>query len=160
MLFLNYYFSFKSHRDKVQILDNYPLMHSIQLFQIPQGQSSNFVLGIFELLLFICFKSHRDKVQIRHIINPNIGFKVSNPIGTKFKFNTSVTCINCTQFQIPQGQSSNMVTTDHGFGKKCFKSHRDKVQISIEMIKATDAELFQIPQGQSSNIKSSRHYGY
>ena len=79
--------SFKSHRDKVQMLaTNITNAPTLSVFQIPQGQSSNESWGL---------QSLADMV-------------VSNPIGTKFKF-FNCNCINSfSMFQIPQGQSSNL----------------------------------------------------
>ena len=103
-----------------------------------------------------CFKSHRDKVQINDTIEME-----------KKKLET---------FQIPQGQSSNILICQ--IGKRCgcfkshrdkvqmfksrkndpintgFKSHRDKVQIPKFPIRQQKKFTFQIPQGQSSNACS------
>ena len=102
----------------------------IDRFQIPQGQSSNLLLGK-QMNSLICFKSHRDKVQIRAEHQGTIfrgSFKshrdkvqiqilfscqsvrcVSNPIGTKFKQSPMIRDCSLGVFQIPQGQSSNVV---------------------------------------------------
>ena len=57
---------------------------------------------------------------------------VSNPIGSKFKFE----CKNCIcqqgQFQIPQGPSSNEKVMPKIIGYiRGFKSHRDQIQIKF-----------------------------
>ena len=40
----------------------------------------------------MCFKSHRDKVQINALVVKVNSFKVSNPIGTKFKYHHAQCC--------------------------------------------------------------------
>ena len=54
-------------------------------------------------------------------------------------------------FQIPQGQSSNFKLQLVLLNAYCFKSHRDKVQISPHSYCVVWYGSFQIPQGQSSN---------
>ena len=100
--------SFKSHRDKVQIFLCYP--------STPLSSR---------------FKSHRDKVQMQLSLVCLLRTMVSNPIGTKFKLFPIHLILEKVLFQIPQGQSSNLLSQSRAQTKERFKSHRDKVQIRI-----------------------------
>ena len=129
MKFISPYFGFKSHRDKVQIHGQTQVFVMTECFKshrdkVQIGESAN------EAGVHRGFKSHRDKVQISFWAGNSGRYKVSNPIGTKFKSCNISTCITReTLFQIPQGQSSN----------------------ETGQVQDKNGKLFQIPQGQSSN---------
>ena len=143
---------FKSHRDKVQINVLSTSGHT-----------------------YSCFKSHRDKVQIDNFAKESGLYRVSNPIGTKFKFSFMCASVNAVPwFQIPQGQSSNNIHSplksfqtevSNPIGTK-FKSQNsyffmrsnkvsNPIGTKFKFISAKEAPYnyaFQIPQGQSSNL--------
>ena len=100
---------FKSHRDKVQMLSTFAVYRRIKRFQIPQGQSSNRYIFPIE-------------VQYLH---------VSNPIGTKFKY---------------------FIAGKEEVIRKCFKSHRDKVQIIADKYNLFNIKGFQIRVSKNTHF--------
>ena len=111
------------------------------MFQIPQGQSSNFKSS-FRVSFLECFKSHRDKVQMKNSYQSLFDLEVSNPQGqsSNKKSNGNFPCI--ASFQIPQGQSSNLFLFQNLYRSNRFKSHRDKVQILPLMLSSTSVGSF------------------
>ena len=68
--------------------------------------------------------------------------RVSNPIGTKFKYKSGISRKESDTFQIPQGQSSNMLRDAINDFFLRFKSHRDKVQIALMALKTVSSPGF------------------
>ena len=101
--------SFKSHRDKVQTYAFFSGIVYLFEFQIPQGQSSNNWLSIYNQI--------KGQFQIPQGQSSN---RFAKPVA-----------FLCIWFQIPQGQSSNQVQDAIKDITKSFKSHRDKVQTSF-----------------------------
>ena len=97
-------------------------------FQIPQGQSSNYLFPYTPLLRF-----------------------VSNPIGTKFKFNQLINVSFNITFQIPQGQSSNSCPNGNRCFIRKFQIPQGQSSNSLGYEARDQCPQFQIPQGQSSN---------
>ena len=144
---------FKSHRDKVQIMQTTSRSISIACVSNPIGtkfksnglpsddgktigfKSHRDKVQIHQQTLFLIlyprFKSHRDKVQILQLFGqryPTTKFQIpqgqsSNRDVNIDRFTSSLT------FQIPQGQSSNRNSPYDMDLLPSFKSHRDKVQM-------------------------------